>query len=408
MVSPQGLIYYPRKIDGKIQYFLKKIHEQGDGSLIIKIKNEVYSVSRIVGSTFLKGERTFYRRKYDKTIYRKDTIINIDGDKKNNSITNLAWISQKNKKKRDDSINKRKLTILNMISHFKSKGITFNEISEIEAKKILQENTYFYKITSYRKNFIEKKYRKNFNTSVRRYVDLDFSMLSDLAIIDMRLRYLFLELSLDYEHAIKTKILNIIANDRSEDGYSIVEKFKKKHNNAYSITMNYFNSNKYSKEMYRKRKNKVAIWTLFEVISFGSLSLFIDFLWEEKGYASIKEAKDLTKYAKNIRNAAAHSNPLLINLFDKTMQKKNDQTVVSYANLVGINSEDLRDKKINDIFSLIYLHKLYCSKGINKARTIEIESLLERSERHKEWYVNIENLKKFHEIIKLSLDYLKK
>ncbi|MBK5075731.1 Abi family protein [Lactococcus lactis] len=294
---------------------------------------------------------------------------------------------------------KRKLTNKEMVEHLKSKGVRFELTSESEAIATLRQNTYFYKVTSYRKNFPKEN---------NLYKNLDFAMLSDLATIDMRLRYLLLQFSLDYEHAIKTKLLDIITNDPKEDGYDIVQRFKIRHPNTYKIVMDDFHKNKYNRDMYNKRKNKVAIWNAFEVISFGSLSIFIDFFWNDKGTKSIKEAKALTKYAKNIRNAAAHSNPILLNLFDKSMQKKNDQAVVSYASLFGVNSKDLRDKKINDIFSLLYLHKKYCSEGINHARVNELKSLLKRAEYHKDWYTDIECLKKFRQIIKLSLDYLEK
>lgn len=294
---------------------------------------------------------------------------------------------------------KKKLTNKEMIEHLQSKGVTFSIVSESQAIAILRQNTYFYKVTAYRKNFLKEN---------DKYKNLEFAMLNDLATIDMRLRYILLQLSLDYEHAIKSKLLDIITNDPKEDGYDIVQRFRKKHPNTYKIIMTDFHKNKYNKDMYKKRKDKVAIWTLFEVISFGSLSIFIDFFWNDKGTKSIKEAKNLTKYAKNIRNAAAHNNPILVNLFDKSLQKKNDQAVVSYASLFGIDSKDLRDKKINDIFSLFYLHKIYCSSGINHARVNELKSLLKRAEYHKDWYADIECLKKFCRIIKLSLDYLEK
>lgn len=46
--------------------------------------------------------------------------------------------------------------------------------------------------------------------------------------------------------------------------------------------MNDFHKNKYNKDMYKKRKDVLAIWTLFELITFGSLSIFIVFFWSDK------------------------------------------------------------------------------------------------------------------------------
>src|SRR5699024_6092128 len=93
--------------------------------------------------------------------------------------------------------NKEKLTIEEQIDYLKLKGITFNQTSEDEAKKYLSGNSYYYKVTAYRKNF--PKNREN------KYQNVDFSTLKDLATIDMHLRYLLIKLSLDIEHAIKTK-----------------------------------------------------------------------------------------------------------------------------------------------------------------------------------------------------------
>lgn len=104
-----------------------------------------------------------------------------------------------------------------MIVHMKNKNIKFNMTSQDEAKRILQESNYFFKVLSYRQNFLKDAEDK--------YLNLEFGMLTDLATIDMRLRYIVLQMCLDVEHSIKTKMLKDITNDDEEDGYSIVQDF---------------------------------------------------------------------------------------------------------------------------------------------------------------------------------------
>ena len=71
---------------------------------------------------------------------------------------------------------KRKLTTEELITHIKSKGITFNHMTENDAKKCLRTLNYYYKLAAYRKNF-----KKDVNG---KYENLDFAYLKDMAIID--------------------------------------------------------------------------------------------------------------------------------------------------------------------------------------------------------------------------------
>ena len=82
------------------------------------------------------------------------------------------------------------------IKHLKEKGIKFELISEEDAERYLRDNSNYFKLTSYRKNFPKCGEGPN----VGKYVGLDFKMLSDMAIIDMRLRRAFLNIILDLEH----------------------------------------------------------------------------------------------------------------------------------------------------------------------------------------------------------------
>ena len=52
-------------------------------------------------------------------------------------------------------IMKSKLDSDQQIQHIKSKGISFNYISEEDAKKYLEQSTYLFKLLSYRKNYLK-------------------------------------------------------------------------------------------------------------------------------------------------------------------------------------------------------------------------------------------------------------
>ena len=56
------------------------------------------------------------------------------------------------------------------------------------------------------------------------YIDLILHIYKILAIIDMELRYLLVDLSLDIEHWTKIYLLNLIQL-HNEDGYEIVNDF---------------------------------------------------------------------------------------------------------------------------------------------------------------------------------------
>ncbi|USS92955.1 Abi family protein [Fructilactobacillus ixorae] len=96
---------------------------------------------------------------------------------------------------------KPKLTKTELIKHIKSKKITFNEIDVQQSKQVLVHKNYYFKLTTYRKNFPKRE---------GKYPNLDFAYLIDLDSIDMQLHEYLLSLSLDIEHGIKVKILSLI------------------------------------------------------------------------------------------------------------------------------------------------------------------------------------------------------
>jgi len=249
---------------------------------------------------------------------------------------------------------KRKYTYKEMIKHMKSKGIKFELMNEQDAIKYLRKENYYFKLTAYRKNFPKVD---------GKYIDLDFAYLKQVYDLDTQLRYSLLEMSLNLEHAIKTRIIDLITENKMEDGYSIVRDFREYDNIGYSQSINYLDKNKYSKLMSEKHHNNPAIWVLLETMSFGTLCYFLNFLYKRTQYTQLKETKYLLKYCKNIRNLAAHNNCLLLNFFN------NSERILAVSRRVKeintkyfkIDKDLLFDRKVHDLICLFYLCDQYDS-----------------------------------------------
>jgi hypothetical protein len=112
---------------------------------------------------------------------------------------------------------KKILTIDELITHMKKKGIKFEKVSEKEAKEFLSHHNYYLKLSSYRFNYPKVGIGNNHEGE---YQNLDFGYLKELSTIDMHLRYLIMEMCLDIEHAIKVQLIDKVSQNQEEDGYN--------------------------------------------------------------------------------------------------------------------------------------------------------------------------------------------
>lgn len=287
-------------------------------------------------------------------------------------------------------INKKirpKLTFDEMIIHMNAKNIKFNMTSEEEAKRILQESNYFFKVLSYRQNFIKNVEGK--------YLGLEFGILTDLATIDMRLRYIVLQMCLDIEHSIKTKMLKDITNDEKEDGYSIVNDFFNKENiNVEVLLRPIQRESNYNFGLYDTYGKNPPVWVLFEIISFGSFVRFVEFYYRRTNKGKYyKTLYKLLRYVKNIRNSAAHNSPLLMDIVISDQLKVQPEYFVSnYIGQIKPISTELRRKRLtnrktHDLTVLLAVHDRYIeSKPMKEVRYKELKELLDRSLRNKKEY----------------------
>lgn len=263
------------------------------------------------------------------------------------------------------------LDTYSQIEHLKSNGITFNVCSEERAYHYLRYNSNYFKVTAFRKNY--NKYRGGINDG--KYIDLDFAYLCDLASIDMHLRYLSIQLTLDIEHYAKLKILRLI-EDHNEDGYQIYIDFmnslnevqKKRLENEISRSKN----SHYSQNLFEKYYPNFPIWVLLELIPFGRLISLYQFCAKRYHIRNMDNESYMLMTCKNLRNASAHSSCILNDLHSHAIihQKgKPNQKVmheISKANNISRAAKNKRmsNERISQFVTLLYtFNKIVTSEG---------------------------------------------
>jgi len=292
---------------------------------------------------------------------------------------------------------KPKESYLELIASMKSRGITFNITSEEAAESFMESNNYYFKLASYRKNFPKTN---------GKYINLDFAYLQYMAAIDASLRRFLSDITLAVEHGLKVKILDLITKNDAEDGYAIVQEFRANKPRSYGRVLSYLNANRYSHNLYVKHHKEPAIWVFLEVAPFGDLSQFIEFYANKYPSRALRKIVANMKFAKNIRNAAAHSNPILVNLFTpKEFLAHPTQTIISEASLMNIDTSLLNDMKIHDLIALFYLNRLLTSDTARRHFHDHGMEVIKRFNRHPEYYQTAAAITQFKEILSNIIDY---
>ena len=102
----------------------------------------------------------------------------------------------------DDKV---KLTVDEQITDMRTKNVQFEICSIEDAKKFLKYNNYYFKLKSYARNYVV-------NPQTKKYYNLDFAYLVELSKLDMHIRKIILEMSLDVEHYLKVRLMNDLSN----------------------------------------------------------------------------------------------------------------------------------------------------------------------------------------------------
>lgn len=242
---------------------------------------------------------------------------------------------------------KNKLTIDEQIENLKEKGVVFNIVDEEEAKKFLRYNNYFFKLKSYANNY-------PLNPKNGKYVNLEFAYLVELSKIDMYFRKIILNMCLDIEHVLKTRMLYDISCNEKEDGYNIVKKYFWAYPNSKMEIIRKANSYNFTSNLADKHAEdeEYSVWNLVELLSFGQFVELYTLYYQE--YKS-PNYSDYLQSIKFLRNAAAHSNCLLSSIMKPKGEKKFQKTH-QLTNALAKAKKDISEHARNKYMSYPVFH----------------------------------------------------
>lgn len=294
------------------------------------------------------------------------------------------------------------LTIEEQIKKLEEKGIKFNIDDKESAKEYLSKNNYYFKIKSYKNNYI--KHEKGENKG--KYINLEFAYLKDLAIIDYKLRKILISMCLNIEHYFKFKLLNKLGQNK-EDDYEIVNKFidslNEEDKENFYRELKRADKTEYTSKLYNKYKLNIPIYVLLEIIPFGK---FINFYMFYANYIKDKKMKNefyLLSDCKKLRNAIAHNNCLL-NDFKKKLKTKADNKLIFEMYKITEKSKKsimkkLNSKRIREIITVLYVNKEYVSNKIVEDNKKELKEFIYRINKNKEFYTHNALIKSNFELL---------
>ena len=283
---------------------------------------------------------------------------------------------------------KKLLTVDELIEHVKAKGISFNYVTEEDAKRFLTENSYYMKLASYRFNY--QKYPVG-HKKEGNYIGLDFAYLIELFEIDNLLKELILKMCLDIEHALKTRLIYEAENNSAEDGYEIVKAYLTKNDNSTRVLDNIYKrkNNVYCGSLIEKYYPFFPIWVFVELISFGQTTYLCDIYFQK--YNVLICENTLLNSVRDLRNDTAHGNCFINHLWTEgNVYDPKVKSMLKKLKIVGNNSLDkkMRNKCAYDISCLLLTYsKVVKNQKLKEARLNEMKELVNnRMIENKEWF----------------------
>lgn len=323
------------------------------------------------------------------------------------------------------------LTVDQLIQHLKDKGVTFAIYSEDEARSHLDRHNNYFKLTSYRKNYM--KYTAGPNAG--KYERLEFAYLRELARLDTEIRHILLDMALDIEHFLKVALIKAVEDRMSEcgdeDGYRVVSSFLldegtssiikrteavARRSGGYSRKVNQNRNNPYCCGLINSYASAMPIWAFVELITFGDLKELIEYYSKNTGWPIPIDLNSLDR-VRQIRNACAHGNCIINDLRSNQHQIGTSDApkyLTDFVKNAGI-SKTMRQKKlanprINQIVHLLYVYdELVTSQNTRSIRILALRELVGvRMKQNKEYFIGnpiITTTYEFFEKLVAAIDF---
>lgn len=301
------------------------------------------------------------------------------------------------------------LTVGQQIDHLKAKGVAFELCSEEDAASYLSDRSYYFKLAAYRVLFDKRIGGERDG----QYVNLDFGRLKALASLDRDLRYALLPLTLDVEHAARTKLVRIATEREDEDGYSIAADYMASLNHnerrRREGDIKSLESDAYCGALvarYGSKPDAMPVWVLMELFSFGSfasLYLFCANRWDDP---AMKDEHYMLRRAQFVRNACAHSSNLINGFGVKSDAIETSVTIGKALAETGLShrvrTTKMKNPRLKQIANLMYLHSRIMPEGSSKQRAKDDMAVL------KARMDEVSGLLSGNDAVRSSLDFLAK
>lgn len=300
------------------------------------------------------------------------------------------------------AFNKPMMPVDQLITHMSVKGIKFTIITQADAKQHLNNHNNYFKLTSYRKNYV----KTTTGTNAGKYENLEFAYLIELARIDTEIRHLLLQMTLDIEHFLKVALIKAVedrmTNIGDEDGYEIIKGYlmadditaisekaeiMAKRNSQFSKKIKQNEKNPYCSGLIGSYSNEMPVWAFVELSSFGDLKDLIAYYSLKTGWIPPVDLKTLDR-VRQLRNACAHGNCIINDLRPISNASTNKSGtsfappyITKFVKSAGIGEnaryKKLSNPRINQIVHLLYAYNtVVTSKNTRSHRLQEFHDLV--------------------------------